>query len=499
MNSNVTRALFRDATAQVIDNKIFRILLVLLCVILLPVLLIAARENEVVICFFWHFSYADLASLVHSNLTPTDHPNRQLIQTAEKILTDYLASGMGTLFGITATSFFMPRMLEKGAADVVFSKPVSRFALLMSRYVAGLIFAGSLAVLMIGGMHFGLLLNSGYSDPGFLWSIPILIYVFGIVHAVSLLVGVITRSSVAAILITLVFYSFNGCVHVAWIGVEMVRPAGPLVGELADEEAPDAAEEAKGMWQWLGMSLDIVHFALPKTTEADIIAHRVRRAIQFERMEFVDTETNLVVPVAPPGFTRDATSSLDTNGVRWLIAGSTDEPVARVTLKKRTLAAGENRFQVAKKYASDLESKGSATSDLISRKDQLDEHFDSIVEWTERNGDAQRKRRTEIFQEGAALYELEFDADVAWATAPDHAETFTMFRNRIHFGADFETSNNMQMSRSSSTPIWGSSFEKRYGWTAPWRYNFFFSIGSTLAFIAIVLGLAQWKLSRIDF
>jgi hypothetical protein len=48
-----------------------------------------------------------------------------------------------TFLAIFATAHLVPRMQEKGTVDLYLSRPVSRVKLLLSRYVAGLILAGS--------------------------------------------------------------------------------------------------------------------------------------------------------------------------------------------------------------------------------------------------------------------------------------------------------------------------------------------------------------------
>ena len=49
------------------------------------------------------------------------------------VFIDYLAGTVGIFMCVAATVFFVPRMLEKGAADPLFSKPVSRWSLLFAR------------------------------------------------------------------------------------------------------------------------------------------------------------------------------------------------------------------------------------------------------------------------------------------------------------------------------------------------------------------------------
>ena len=48
-----------------------------------------------------------------------------------------------TFLAIFATAHLVPRMQEKGTIDLYLSRPVSRVKLILSRYIAGLILAGS--------------------------------------------------------------------------------------------------------------------------------------------------------------------------------------------------------------------------------------------------------------------------------------------------------------------------------------------------------------------
>jgi hypothetical protein len=149
---------------------------------------------------------------------------------------------------------------------VIFSKPVSRLALMLTRYVAGLIFVAVLAVALIGGMHVGLSLVSGHSLPGFLWAIPTLIYTFAVFHAVSILAGVVTRSSVGAILLTMTFATLNSCTHYAW-EVKQVYTEDEAPVALGQEADGDPGELPAAL-RWLGGILDAAHYTLPKTRDA---------------------------------------------------------------------------------------------------------------------------------------------------------------------------------------------------------------------------------------
>lgn len=501
MNANVVRALYKDALAQVIDNRVFRILVVLLLVFVVPTFLIGAREEELVVMFFWRYRYDQVFALIGQTVSGIDHPNRALIQAVQSLLIDGLAGGLGILFGIAATAFFVPRMLEKGAADVVFSKPVSRLALLLSRYVAGLLFAGILATLMIGGIQIGLLLNSGWSDPGFLWSIPTLIYVFGIVHAVSMLVGVVTRSSVAAILVTLLFYSFNGCVHRAWMvkesnfgrNVVEKRDGASVPQPPEDEESAGDTSSPAGVWRMMSIALDVVHYALPKTSEADLIARSARRGLDYRAREYVDGETDFSVVVAPEGFAREGSGSIADGGVAWISSGGD----ARIVVSRRRPAAGEDRLSAAKAIEREAESRPGSVG-VDRRRANFADRPASAIEWTEERDGRTRLVRVCLFQEGEWLFRVDYDADKEWADQPGPQEAWERFTQSVGFG-DEVTSETPGMRISSGSAGAFVRWEKRFGWFSPMPYNFFFSIGSTLAFVVAVLALAQWRLSRIDF
>jgi ABC-type transport system involved in multi-copper enzyme maturation permease subunit len=192
----------------VLDNMVFRILAVLIVLFVLPTFLLGFREKEIVVCFFWHFEYADWMARI-GTLFGNDVQSG-MITWLQSAFIDTLAGGVGMLFCVVATSFFMPRMLEKGYADTVFSKPLSRNALMLSRYFAGILFVALLSMVLVGGQYLGFTLVSGYSDTGFLFSVFTLIWLFMMLHAVSLLAGVMTRSAIAAVMMVILFYASTG-------------------------------------------------------------------------------------------------------------------------------------------------------------------------------------------------------------------------------------------------------------------------------------------------
>jgi len=477
--SETTKALFKDALYQVLDNRIFRLLVILVGVLVLPTFLIAAKPEELVVFFGWKtFQYADVLGNFNIEMpADTTAAHATLIQSVQTLLVDQIAGNFGLIFAIAATAFFVPRLVEKGAADTVFSKPVSRAALLLSRYVAGLLFVGILVTVLVVGMHVGLLLNSGYSDPGFLWAIPVMIYKYGILHAFSLLVAVLTRSSVAAILTTLMFFAFSGCVHTGWQVKELAQERVKL--QLQAGEEPEG-DDPQALLDFLIGALDVVHYTLPKTTDASVISQKLRAALAESRMAFKDKTSGLKVSRNPS----------DLEGV---VIGEADLPViarwaekdggASVTIKRWTFKE-RSRKDALKELDTQLAELGIKEVEK-DRSHVLDTRAE-VRRWTEPRGEIHIERETLFFNGKGYLFSLEYELPKGWKGVGNRDDELQQFR----WGIEQE---------GVSTPNPHMVFQNRASWSGELKYNLWFSIGSTLLFVVLTLVLAWWRLSRIDF
>jgi ABC-type transport system involved in multi-copper enzyme maturation permease subunit len=496
LNRQVVEALFRDALYQVLDNKVFRILSGVVLSFVLATFLVGAREDALTLLFGWkELYYEDIFAFFDLPFPGLEGAGQILVQNIQTVLVDYLAGTIGIVLAIAATAFFVPRMLEKGAADTLFSKPVSRFALLLSRYLAGLLFVGLLAIVLVGGMHLGFLLNSGYSDPGFLWSIASLIYLFALLHGVSILVGVLTRSTVASILVTLFFSLFTSCVHAGWKGKEMfvsdatlrtIREQEERESEPSSDGAQTATENADDdddRWRdLLFLSLDTVHYVLPKTSDAAPIARKMRRDLEHRYAELFDEEGGLLVPASPSGWERRTQNeALSAEGVVWALPDGS----ATITLQRRSMK-GTNRLRTAKAMRISLESRPEVSA-VEEETGWIANTDTKRLTWVENGSQGERRHRAHVFTGGGQLYTLEIEGTPAWNE--DKAADAVVHR--------FVHSFTFNESENATDP--NSRFENKLGWDAPLKYNIFFSIGSSLAFLLVVLGLAWLRLSRIDF
>ena len=114
-----------------------------------------------------------------------------------------------TFMAIFATAHLVPRMQDKGTVDLYLSRPVSRVKLLLSRYVAGLILAGSNVVYLMGAMWLIIVYKTHVVNPRFFMGGAVIFLVIATLLAFAFLIGVITSSTAVSIMVTYGFTIFS--------------------------------------------------------------------------------------------------------------------------------------------------------------------------------------------------------------------------------------------------------------------------------------------------
>ncbi len=176
----------------------------------------------------------------------------------EDIVINRFGGTFALLVGMIITAFFIPNMLRKGSVDLLISKPIGRAQLLAYKYVGGLTFMLLVTTFTVGGIWLVLAVRSGYWDPAFLTTIPLLTFTFAVFYAVSTLVATFTRSAIAAMLLSVGFAFFMFVFGAIKANYDEVRAAEP------DKERPPA----------IGLVLDNAYAVLPRTRDLDQLIRR---------------------------------------------------------------------------------------------------------------------------------------------------------------------------------------------------------------------------------
>jgi ABC-type transport system involved in multi-copper enzyme maturation permease subunit len=169
---------------------------------------------------------------------------------------DWIIAGFGAsialLLGTVITAFFIPNMLRKWTADLLISKPIHRWTLLLYKYVGGMSFMFIPTVVIIVGIWVAMGLRTGLWGGHFLLSIPVLVLQFAIFYAISTLLAVLTRSPIICIL---------ACCA-AWALLWGVAAVQGVVKPFHDLELTP---------KWVYSSLDTTRQVLPRYKDLDAL------------------------------------------------------------------------------------------------------------------------------------------------------------------------------------------------------------------------------------
>ena len=102
---------------------------------------------------------------------------------------------------------------------MVLSKPIGRLRLFLTKYAAGLLFVTLQVSVFALASWLVIGLRAGAWEPVLFLAIPIVVAMFSFLFAFEVLIGMLTRSAIAALLITLCLWLCIWALHVAETGI----------------------------------------------------------------------------------------------------------------------------------------------------------------------------------------------------------------------------------------------------------------------------------------
>ena len=156
----------------------------------------------------------------------------------ELLLAGGIAGTLGLLLTLVWTAGFVPTFLEPSAASVLLAKPVSRWQLLLGKYLGVLTFALAFQVVLfvfLTWLALGLCAPSVW-DMAYWWCVPLLLLEFAIFYSFSILLAVVTRSTVACVFGSVLFWLLAWGIN---YGSVMARPPGGNAAATVVYACPD--------------------------------------------------------------------------------------------------------------------------------------------------------------------------------------------------------------------------------------------------------------------
>lgn len=129
----------------------------------------------------------------------------QVVVTAQSVFTG-LVYGMGIFLAVFAAGSQVPNLMRRGTADLYLSRPISRTALLLGRFVGAVTLVAANIAYLCGGVFLIVSLKTGVWNPRFLLAGGLILLVFVTFLGFMFLVGVVSRSTPLSIMLPYALY-----------------------------------------------------------------------------------------------------------------------------------------------------------------------------------------------------------------------------------------------------------------------------------------------------
>jgi ABC-2 type transport system permease protein len=230
----VTLALVRDTFREALARKIFWVLfglsalLIIFFLFLLRIDIVAGASATV--------------SLFGRETRPADANVDRLVRGVYGGIATFLYT-WGMFLAVFASAGLVPSVLEPGRIELLLSKPLSRTHILLGRFAGNVLVVFLNTSFLVLGVWTILGVKTGIWSPGFLIAIATTTFIFAVLLAVVVLIGVTLESAAAATMIT-----------VALMIISPILAQTSLMMRLL------SSEWSRNLWR-------VLYYALPKVYE----------------------------------------------------------------------------------------------------------------------------------------------------------------------------------------------------------------------------------------
>lgn len=113
---------------------------------------------------------------------------------------------IASILALISTAGIIPDFISGGAVELSLSKPISRVRLFLTKYFTGLLFVALQVTAFTLASFVAIGVRGKNWEPELFLAIPIVVCFFSYLYGFCALVGLLTRSAIAALLLTLLFW-----------------------------------------------------------------------------------------------------------------------------------------------------------------------------------------------------------------------------------------------------------------------------------------------------
>jgi ABC-type transport system involved in multi-copper enzyme maturation permease subunit len=295
-----TAALLLDAYRELNSKKLFWVTLVISLLVVLACAALGIGDRGITL-LGWQF---DTAPLTATTLPPASFYLFLFTELAVKIWLTWVA----TILALISTASIVPDLLASGAIELSLARPISRLRLFAVKYACGLLFV-TLQVAVFAAACFVVVgLRGGRWEPRIFLAVPIVVVFFSYLFSFCVLFGLLTRSTIASLLLTLLVWLGLWSLNTTTAMVTLMRETATVQAERTGGEAVEAAAR----WRRAAAVVDTVRAFLPKTDETIALLDRWLLSAADRRPFETALEPPAADPAAPFGIPdREATARFE--------------------------------------------------------------------------------------------------------------------------------------------------------------------------------------------
>lgn len=200
-----TFAILLDAYRELNARKLFWITLVLSGLVVLAVGAVTLTPDGMKI-LVWEIEI----EFLNSNVIPVDTFYKLVFV---ELGIQFWLGWIATILGLISTASIFPDFVSGGSIELVLSKPIGRLRLFLTKYVTGLLFLALQVTVFTLAAFLVIGIRGNDWEPGLFLAIPIMAIFFSYLFCVSALIGLLTRSAIAALLLTILLWFVIFLVH----------------------------------------------------------------------------------------------------------------------------------------------------------------------------------------------------------------------------------------------------------------------------------------------
>ena len=200
-------AILRESWLTLQAEKLFKLVLGLNLLVIVAYASIGFDDTGV--SLFFGLSHVD-SEYVHAG-TPLARTLYLGIYSA--FIVNLWLAWAASILALISTSSIFPSFLKEGAVELAMSRPTRRATIFFVKYIGGLLFVA----VQVGIFTIGAFLAAGWRidvwDPMIFLAIPLVTLFYSYLFCINVLAGIITRSTLTALLVTLLFWFGTFSIH----------------------------------------------------------------------------------------------------------------------------------------------------------------------------------------------------------------------------------------------------------------------------------------------